>query len=107
MTSGILTNLLELCKVILHKKYQKCRPSGIVLGFSLYNSMFNKLPAEQSHFWRQGHNLNKLGKGPPVHIPNIKELCIVVSVKKIFMCSHVSLCNTCEPYSGSILAPRV
>ena len=94
--------------MILHKKYQGCRPCVTVLGFFLYNSMFKKLPKGQSRFGRQGHNLNKLGKDLPVHIANIKALCLVVTVKKIFMCSYVSLCNKCEPYRGGgvFLAPK-
>ena len=38
-------------------------------------------------FWPQGHNLNKLGKGPlgnATCIPNIKALMLVVSDEKIF-----------------------
>ena len=36
-----------------------------------------------AHFWPQGHNLNKLGRGPN-NIPNNKTLGLVVSDKKIF-----------------------
>ena len=36
-------------------------------------------------FWPQGHNLNKLDRGPlGAYLPNIKALGLVVSGKKMF-----------------------
>ena len=40
-------------------------------------------------FWPQGHNLNKLGRGPlgdaKMYVPNIKAQGLMVSDKKNFM----------------------
>ena len=44
---------------------------------------------EQGHFWPQGYNLNKPGRGllgDTCFIPNIKALGLVVSDKKSFLC---------------------
>ena len=46
------------------------------------------------HFWLQGHNLNKLGRGH------------VVSDKKIFHDFLFSLCKPCEPWGRAIFGPK-
>ena len=62
------TNVVEIHEVMLHTKYQGYRPCGFrqeeLFMFSLYNSMLNIWPLGAAHFWPQGYNLNKLGRGP-------------------------------------------
>ena len=50
----------------------------------------------QGHFWPQGHNLNKYGRGllGDAVITNIKALGLLVSDKKIFsMFPYIRQCN--------------
>ena len=54
--------------MLLSTKYQGSRPCGFrqedVFMFP-YISLYIKCdPSGQAHFWPQGHNLNKLGRGP-------------------------------------------
>ena len=52
--------------MVLHAKYQGSWPCGfreeVFLSFP-YNPYVKSLTPEQSHFWLQGYNLNKLGRG--------------------------------------------
>ena len=55
------------------------------------------LPPGRAHFWSQGHDFNKLGRGPLDDTKYLWTLGFVVSVKKIFkvLCrkSIFSLCD--------------
>ena len=63
----ISTNLAEFHQVMLHTKYQDSRPYGFrQKDFScFYNISLCKTcdPPGRGHFWPQGHNLNKFGRG--------------------------------------------
>ena len=94
--------------MMLHTKYQGTRPYGFrqedCLLFPLYKPMLNKSPPGRSHFWPQGHNLNKLGSlvGDTSH-QNIKALSLMVSDKKICSCiTAISLCKPCDPWGRAI-----
>ena len=53
--------------MMLHTKYQGSKPCGLRLEeffmFSLYKPK-NVTPGGRAHFWLQGYNLNRLGRGP-------------------------------------------
>ena len=75
--------------MMLHTKYQGSKPYDFRQeDFSMYSPIKpvkNMSPLGQGHFWPQGDNLNKLGRGPlGCYIPNIKALVLVVSEKKLF-----------------------
>ena len=53
--------------------------------FSLYKNLCKTHGPGRAHFYPQGHNLNKLGRGPL----NTKAPSLAVSDKKMFY--HVSL----------------
>ena len=63
----IYTIMLEVHKVMLHTKYQSSRPYGFRQGdflcFSLYKPKKSMWSLGRGHFWTQGSNLNKLGRG--------------------------------------------
>ena len=52
--------------MMLHNKYQSSRPYGFrqeyFSFFSLYKPIKN-VTQDGAHFWPQGHNLNKIGRG--------------------------------------------
>ena len=53
--------------MMLHTKYQSSRPYGfrqedLFMFFSI-EVYINMLPRGRGHFWPQGYNLNKLGRG--------------------------------------------
>ena len=55
-----------------------------------------------------GHNLNKLGRGPPCYATyqSIKTLGLMVSDLNFFHAfNYVSHCKACEPGEGPFLAP--
>ena len=57
----------------------------------------------QGHFWPQGHNLNKLGRGPLGDATyHISSLTLMVSEKKIFQCFPylLSLCKQLDTRAG-------
>ena len=61
--------------------------------------MLNMLPPGPDHFLPQGHNLNKLGRGP---LGYIKAQGLKVSDKKMFSCfPYISLCKTCDLWGGA------
>ena len=67
-------------------------------------------PPGWGHFLPQGHNLNKLGRGPlgdATYQISIKALCLMASDKKMFSYfPYISLCKTCDPKGGAIFGPR-
>ena len=69
---------MTLCLVISDKE--------MFFMFSLYKPIKKRDP-RGSHFWPEGHNLNKLGRGLLGLHTNIKALCLVVSDKKIIFSS--------------------
>ena len=54
--------------MMLHTKYQGSGPCGFkeedFFMFSSYRPMLNMCSPGWANFWPQGHNLNKLGRGP-------------------------------------------
>ena len=59
----------------------------------------------RGHFWPQGHNLNKIGRGPrgDATLPHIKALSLMVSDEKIFpFFPYISLCKTNDPGPGHL-----
>ena len=52
-------------------------------------------------FWPQGHDLNKLGRGPPGDAQN------QISNRRFSVLQHISLCNKRDPGVGPFLAPGV
>ncbi|MCG8046500.1 MAG: hypothetical protein N0E48_12815, partial [Candidatus Thiodiazotropha endolucinida] len=65
----------------------------------------------RGHFGLQGYNLNNFGRGSldkaTFYIPNIKDLGLLVSDKKIFKpFPYISLCKTRGHWSGGILGSR-
>ena len=55
--------------MMLHIKNKDSRPYGFrqedFFMFLLYRPMKNMGTPGRGHFWSLGHNLNKLGRGPP------------------------------------------
>ena len=53
--------------MMLHTKYQSSRPCGLRQEhFFMFRPIFtyvNSVTLGPGHFWPQGHNLNKLGRG--------------------------------------------
>ena len=77
--------------MMLHTKYQCSRPCGFRQEecFMFYHiSLCKTYDTGRVHFWPQGHDLSKLGRGPrgDGYISNIKTLGNMVSDKKIFSC---------------------
>ena len=54
--------------MILHTKYQGSRPCGFrqedFFHVAPYVNLCKTCAPEAGHFWPQGYNLNKLGRGP-------------------------------------------
>ena len=100
---------------MLHTKYQSSRPCGFIqedfFSFSLYKPIYVKsvIPGG-GHCWRQGHDLNKLGRVSTRwwHMLNIKALGFTVSDKKIFPCffPYLSKCKICEHRGLRHFLPR-
>ena len=68
----ILTNLVEVYKVMLHNKYQGSRSYGFrQKDFFFFAIAYVKHVTPWSgRFWPQGDNLNKLGRGPLGDVKN-------------------------------------
>ena len=64
----ILTNLVEVDEVMLHTKYQGSWPCGFrqedFFMFLPLLAYVKHVTPGPGHFRPQGHNLNKLGRGP-------------------------------------------
>ena len=60
------------------------------------------------HFYPQGHDLNKLGRGPPGDAKyQISRLyAIWFQTRRFFMFYYISLRKTCDPRGGAIFGPR-
>ena len=100
--------------MMLHNKYQGCRPCGFrqedFSGFPLYKPTYVKhVTPGWGHFWLQGHNLNKLGRGPlgdaTYQIPWLEGLWF--QTRRFFSCfPNISQCKICDPRGGAIFCPR-
>ena len=99
--------------MMLLTKYQGFRPYGFRQKdfynvFPIYAYVNNVNPG-WGHFWPQGNNLNKLGRGQLSDATyQLSKLSVVgFSDKKIFPCfTYISLCNTYDPWGGAILGLR-
>ena len=76
--------------------------------FSLYKPMSNMWPLGWGHFWPQGYNLNKLGRGPLGDATcQISRLLALRFQRRFFLVfSYISLCKTIDPRDGAIFGPR-
>ena len=58
---------------------------------------------EPGHFWPQGHNLNKLGRGALDDATHqISRPC---GFRDFFKFPYISLCKTCDPWDRFIFGP--
>ena len=60
------------------------------------------------HFWPQGHNLNKLVRGPQgdatYQISKLQALWF--QTRRFFVSPYISLCKACDPWGMAIFGPR-
>ena len=63
----ISTNLVEVNQMMLHTKYQGTRPCGLrqedFFMFLPIKAYVKPVTPRRDHFWPQGYNFNKLGRG--------------------------------------------
>ena len=94
--------------MMLHTKYQGSRPYGF--RQEDVSMFFPKICDLQvgTIFGHQGHNLNKLGRGPlgdaTYQISRPRTLWF--QTRNCFhVLPYISLCKTCDPQGGAILVP--
>ena len=90
-----------------HNKYQGSKPYGFRQEyFFLCFSLYVKRDCQGSHFWPQGYNLNKLGRGSlgdaSYQISRLKALWFQTRIF-FYVSSYISLCKMCDP--GAIFGP--
>ena len=96
--------------MVLHTKYQGSRPNGFRQEDFPFFSLYVKCdPRDMGHFWPQGHNFNKLGRGQlgdvSYQISRLYVLRFQTSFFPMFF-PYISLCVMCDPWGGSIFGPR-
>ena len=66
-------------------------PDKKIFSCFLYISLCQICDPGVGLFWPQGHNLNKIGRGPrgDATLPHIKALSLMVSDEKIFSCFSI------------------
>ena len=96
--------------MMLQTKYQGSKPCGFRqenFTFCPIEAYIKLVITRAGHFWPQGYNLNKLGRGPVGVMLNINSLGLLVSDKKIFpRFPKISLCKIFDPRGGAISGPR-
>ena len=97
------TNMVEVHKMMLHTKYQGSRPCGFrqenLFMFLPKNTYVKPVTLMRGHFWPQGYNLNKLGRGSLYYTTYQKSRLYALLFQTWFfhVAPYKSLCKICDP----------